>query len=96
MIFIQESKRMNKHQKSKQLVVKNVTQILPCLIWKILCHTGNKRKTDQVTENKQENKEKKRERDKRIKELSGETLVKKNSIFLKIMFKSFIIKIVGL
>ena len=98
MIFIQESKRMNKLQKSKQLVVKNLTQILPCLIWKILWHTGNKRKTDQVTENKQENKEKKgeRERDKRIKELSGETLVKKNSIFLKIMFKSFIIKIVGL
>ena len=62
-------------------MVKNVTQILPCLIWKILCHTGNKRKTDQVTENKQENKEKKgereREREKRIKELSGETLVKK-------------------
>ena len=44
-------------------MVKNVTQILPCLIWKILCHTGNKRKTDQVTENKQENKEKKGERE---------------------------------
>lgn len=53
---------MDKHQKSKQLVVKNVTQILPCLIWKILCHTGIKTKTDQVTENKQENKEKERGR----------------------------------
>lgn len=62
MIFLQESKKMDKHQKSKQLVVKNVTQILPCLIWKILCHTGIKTKTDQVTENKQENKEKERGR----------------------------------
>ena len=62
MIFLQESKKMYKHQKSKQLVVKNVTQILPCLIWKILCHTGIKTKTDQVTENKQENKEKERGR----------------------------------
>lgn len=62
MIFLQESKKMDKHQKSKQVVVKNVTQILPCLIWKILCHTGIKTKTDKVTENKQENKEKERGR----------------------------------
>lgn len=67
---------MDKHQKSKQLVVKNVTQILPCLIWKILCHTGIKTKTDQVTENKQENKAK-RERETRGLKSSLERLTQK-------------------